>query len=64
MGLKDKPEFYKDQSGEWRWRLKADNGEIVGAATEGFKNLIDCEYNYKTLRNVVDTFNKKETDNG
>lgn len=28
-------------SGEWRWRLKAANGEIV-ASGEGYKNKIDC----------------------
>jgi uncharacterized protein YegP (UPF0339 family) len=37
-GERDKWEFYKDPQGEWRWRRTATNGEIVGAATEGYKN--------------------------
>ena len=35
-------EFYKDKNNEWRWRSIASNGKIVGASTEGFKNLLDC----------------------
>lgn len=31
-------EFYVDDSGEWRWRLTAANGEIVGASSEGFSS--------------------------
>lgn len=29
-------EIYKDNSGEWRWRLKAANNRIV-AVSEGYK---------------------------
>ncbi len=28
--------FYKDKADEWRWQVKGQNGEIVGASTEGF----------------------------
>lgn len=31
-----KYQFYKDDKGEWRWRLKARNGQIV-ASGEGYK---------------------------
>lgn len=31
-----KIEIFRDTSGEWRWRLKARNGEIV-ASGEGYK---------------------------
>lgn len=41
----DKWEFYKDKLGEWRWRRTASNGRIVGAATEGYKNHLDCVAN-------------------
>lgn len=41
----DKWELYKDAAGEWRWRRTAPNGEIVGAATEGYINKSDCEDN-------------------
>jgi uncharacterized protein YegP (UPF0339 family) len=32
-------EIYEDQAGEWRWRLRARNGEIVGTSGEGYKQL-------------------------
>jgi len=34
-------EVYKDNAGEWRWRLVAANGEIV-AVGEGYKNKKDA----------------------
>lgn len=37
-------EFYQDTAGEYRWRVTADNGEIVAASSEGFvsmQNAID-----------------------
>ena len=40
-------EFYKDNSGEWRWRRTAKGGEIVGASTEGYVNKSDCIANAK-----------------
>lgn len=29
-------ELYEDNAGEYRWRLRADNGEIVGDSGEGY----------------------------
>ena len=29
-------EAYEDQSGEWRWRLRHDNGEVLGDGSEGY----------------------------
>jgi len=43
--LNDKWEFYKDHENKWRWRRTAPNGNIVGAATEGYVNKADCEGN-------------------
>jgi outer membrane protein OmpA-like peptidoglycan-associated protein len=43
--MKDKWEFYKDAENKWRWRRTAPNGNIVGAATEGYVNKADCEGN-------------------
>lgn len=33
-----KLEYYQDLLGEWRWRVKAGNGEVIGAANEGYKS--------------------------
>lgn len=34
-------EMYKDPSGQYRWRLKASNGEII-AHGEAYRNRQDC----------------------
>jgi uncharacterized protein YegP (UPF0339 family) len=36
-------EVFKDQAGEWRWRLRADNGRIVADSAEGYANQRDVE---------------------
>ena len=33
---------YRDSQGEWRWRVRADNGEIVADSAEGYRNRADC----------------------
>lgn len=45
------PEVYQDKSDkkEWRWRVKAKNGEITAASTEGYKNKKDAEKNLLDL---------------
>lgn len=42
----DKFETYQDKAGEWRWRLTARNGNIVGAANEGFSSESAAETNF------------------
>lgn len=44
-------EMYKDPSGQYRWRLKAANGEII-ASGEAYKNKADCQ---KVVGMVMDT---------
>lgn len=34
----------KDKAGEWRWNLKAKNGEIIADSAEGYKNKADCKH--------------------
>ena len=46
-GENDKWEIYEDKGGKWRWRRTASNGNIVGAATEGYNGKDDCEANAK-----------------
>lgn len=46
-GAKDKWEFYEDKRGEWRWRRKAVNGEIVGSSSEGYNEKSACQENAK-----------------
>lgn len=45
--MKDKWQFYKDNSSKWRWRRIASNGMIVGASSQGYVNKLDCIENAK-----------------
>ncbi|MDH3667721.1 MAG: DUF1508 domain-containing protein [Paracoccaceae bacterium] len=53
-GRNDKFEVYKDKRGEYRWRRKASNGQIVGASSESYKAKKDCEANMNRGRNKSD----------
>jgi uncharacterized protein YegP (UPF0339 family) len=46
------PEYYLDNAGEWRWRIKASNGEITDASSEGFDTKAAATHNY-ALNHVV-----------
>jgi uncharacterized protein YegP (UPF0339 family) len=35
--------LYKDNHGEWRWRLKSSNGRVLADSGEGYKNLQHCK---------------------
>ncbi len=43
-------EVYKDKSGEWRWRLKATNGQIIATSGEGYVNKSGCESGIDLLK--------------
>lgn len=45
-------EIYRDSAGEYRWRLQADNGEIVAHSSEGYVNKGDCENGLQNFRNA------------
>lgn len=34
--------IYKDSKAQYRWRLKASNGQIIGDSGEGYWNKSDC----------------------
>lgn len=53
-GENDTFEVYKDKRGEFRWRRKASNGQIVGASSEGYKKKSDCEANMNRGPNKTD----------
>ncbi len=47
-----KAEIYKDEAGQWRWRLKAMNGEIV-ASGESYNSERDARRGLKDMVDVV-----------
>ena len=53
-------EIYLDKAGEYRFRLKAVNGEII-ASSEGYTSLSGCENGVESVRkNAVDAETVKE----
>ena len=43
--MADTWEFYEDKAGEHRWRCKSSNGNIIGAASEGYTQKASCVAN-------------------
>lgn len=37
-------QIFKDARGEFRWRLRAGNNEIIATSGEGYKAKVDCEH--------------------
>ncbi len=59
-------ELYKDKGDEFRFRLKAGNGEII-LASEGYKQLASAENGIESVRANApsdERFERKETKNG
>lgn len=44
-GSGEKREVYKDKRGEWRWRILDGDGQVIGAASEGYNARADAEKN-------------------
>lgn len=45
VGETDRLEIFQDKRGAWRWRRYTADGEVVGAASEGYADKADCERN-------------------
>jgi uncharacterized protein len=43
-------EVYRDVRGEWRWRMIAANGKIIGTSGEGYRDQRDCYSGLELLR--------------
>lgn len=59
-------ELYKDKAGEFRFRLKAGNGEII-LASEGYKRRASAENGIESVRKNApndDRYERKETKAG
>ena len=59
-------ECYKDKAGEYRFRLKAGNGEII-LSSEGYTQKASCDNGIASVKkNCLDEncFEKKQTDSG
>jgi uncharacterized protein YegP (UPF0339 family) len=36
-------QVFKDKGGEFRWRLRADNNEVIADSAEGYKSKASCK---------------------
>ncbi|GJE61179.1 YegP family protein [Methylobacterium trifolii] len=43
-------ELYRDAKGEWRWRLRVPNGNVVADSAEGYARREDCEHGIGLVR--------------
>jgi len=50
-------EFYKDKAGKYRWRVTAQNGEIVGASSQGFASKQKAMENSTLLVDIISNAN-------
>lgn len=64
--MANKFELYKDKAGEFRFRLKAGNGQIV-LVSEGYKSKASAENGIESVRKnapLDDRYERKESKNG
>lgn len=47
-------EMQKDGKGEWRWRLRATNGNIIADSGEGYRHREDCERGIAIVKSSAD----------
>lgn len=41
----------------WRWKITSNqNGKVIAASTEGFKNRLDCNKNLLLTRDAINEF--------
>ena len=43
---------------EWRWRVVASNGRVIGSSSESYVNKEDCIYNIKSLGKSLIEYNE------
>lgn len=42
--------YYRDERGDWRWSLVAQNGNFISASTEGYRRIGDCVQAWEITR--------------
>lgn len=43
-------QIFKDSGGEYRWRLRADNNQIIANSGEGYVNKSDCRHGIELVK--------------
>lgn len=47
-------ELYRQADGDWRWRLRATNGNVVADSAEGYRRREDCERGVALVKSSAD----------
>ena len=48
-------QIFTDSAGEFRWRLRANNNEIIADSAEGYKAKSDCEHGIDLVKLLAPT---------
>jgi uncharacterized protein YegP (UPF0339 family) len=43
-------QIFEDARGEYRWRMRAGNNEIIATSGEGYKKKADCEHGVELVK--------------
>jgi uncharacterized protein YegP (UPF0339 family) len=46
-------EVYEDNAGEYRWRLQANNNEVVADSNEGYKTKAGCLHGIEVVKEIA-----------
>jgi uncharacterized protein YegP (UPF0339 family) len=47
-------ELYREANGDWRWRLRHDNGNVIADSSEGYRRREDCEHGIVLVRGAAE----------
>jgi uncharacterized protein YegP (UPF0339 family) len=53
-------EIYQDRRKEYRWRLKASNGQIIATSGQGYKAKADCRHEIEVVQKEAATAKVEE----
>ncbi len=48
-------QIFSDRAGEYRWRLRANNNEIIADSSEGYIAKSDCEHGIDLVKQLAPT---------
>ncbi len=52
-GNDNRVRVYRDKRFKWRWQIKAHNGKIIGASTQGYWRRVDCTTNMHRVQQAL-----------
>ncbi len=55
-------QVYTDTQGEYRWRLRADNNQVIATSGEGYVDRSDCEAGIDLVKELAPEAEVKEED--